>query len=115
MSPMTTGAFLAEKVRNMQVWAAELLSPKDVILRQKLLDKSVSELEAVALATALLGKKSVIEKRDWVGVRAMLDEAGSAPDVVFWCQLMEGLAHNPMAQDKFWRYLDLFVTAVDGK
>ena len=61
---MRTGTFLALKMRNMQVWAAELLPEKDIIRRNKLLDKSVSELEATAVATSLKKHEAVISKSE---------------------------------------------------
>lgn len=110
---MRTGTFLALKMRNMQVWAAELLPEKDVIRRNKLLDKSVSELEATAVATSLKKHEAVVRCRDWAALKELLDGADvGTPDLEFWRDLILSLHSLPQSQDKFWRYLELFVDAV---
>ena len=73
----------------------------------------MSELEATAVATSLKKHEAIIRCRDWAALRELLDGADvGTPDLEFWRDLMLSLHSLPQAQDKFWRYLELFVDAV---
>ena len=114
--PQTTGAFLKEKMTNLQRWAAGLLDAKDVTLRNELLGYEIAELEAVLFAQLLAKHKAAVEERDWQGLREALEMESSAigqgTKVGHFATMLRRLSELPQAQDKFWRYMELFVMCV---
>jgi hypothetical protein len=97
----SVGAFLLEKATNMEAWlSAELASP--------LPEMALSELSVTAMSTKLAEHRQLVFNRDLPGLSRQASRAGLAA----LTEMLEAVRTRRDLHDKFWRYLELFVTTV---
>lgn len=95
MSTDTVGGFLLSKMQNMAMWLSkELDEPFDTSL--------LTETKAVYVASLLT--KQITVHRDWQGLFTLQEMPSEMQRIFMKIKSREDL------HDKFWRYLDLFVT-----
>jgi|MDSW01.1.fsa_nt_gb hypothetical protein len=103
----TKGAFLKEKVGNFGVWVQQGVGKENLPVDVSRALTGRSELEAVALAGALLSNADEVAHRDWGGLASALAAREGAPP---WLgEVLSAVRSRQEMHEKFWRYLDLFV------
>ena len=107
MSDQTKGDFLKEKMSNMAKWVTEEVGkenlPADLIAGIA----GRSALEATVVCAALEANKDLATHRNWSGlVKLMADH--KAPSELQ--EVIVAVQRRPPMHDKFWRYIDMFVT-----
>ena len=103
------GEFLMEKVENMAKWVTEVVGkenlPVDIIAGIA----GRSALEITVLCGALEANSDLATHRNWSGL-VQLMEANSAPRELQ--EVVAAVQQRQEMHDKFWRYIQLFVTVV---
>ena len=112
MSPeatQTKGSFLLEKLNNMAKWVTLEVGkenlPVDIIAGIN----GRSALEVTALCSTLEANADLATHRNWSGL-VQLMKANNAP--IELQEVIVAVHQRPAMHDKFWRYIDLFVTVV---
>ena len=103
----TKGEFLKEKMGNMARWVHQEVGKENLPADFIAGIDGRSALEATVLSGALEANRDLVTHRNWSGL-VQLMEANNAPS-----QLQEVIVHvqrRPDMHEKFWRYLELFVT-----
>ena len=103
----TKGEFLHEKLSNMAKWVTTEVGeenlPVDIITGIT----GRSALEVTVLAATLEANADLATHRNWSGL-VQLMEANRAPSELQ--EVIVAVQKRPDMHDKFWRYIDLFVT-----
>ena len=106
----TIGCFLHEKLCNMARWITEdadcAISTDIVALSQR-----CTHLHATMFAEMLLKEKVCIVHRDWNKLHRLVNAADMPFD---FGEVVHVVQKNEAMHDKFWRYLELFITIVEN-
>tara|TARA_B100000212_G_scaffold342571_1_gene330724 strand:- start:1804 stop:2148 length:345 start_codon:yes stop_codon:yes gene_type:complete len=107
--PETKGNYLLQKLQNMANWVTLEVGkenlPVDIIAGIN----GRSVLEVTALCATLEANADLATHRNWSGL-VQLMEAHNAP--LELQEVIVAVQQRPAMHDKFWRYIDLFVTVV---
>ena len=109
MSEQTKGEYLYEKLTNMAKWVTlevgEENLPVDIIAGIA----GRTALEVTALCATIEANADLATHRNWSGL-VQLMESNNAPFELQ--EVIVAVQQRPAMHDKFWRYIDLFVTVV---
>ena len=105
----TKGSFLLEKLTNMAKWVTQEVGkenlPVDIITGIA----GRSALEVTALCGALEANADLATHRNWSGLVQLLEANSASMELQ---EVIVAVQQRPTMHDKFWRYIDLFVTVV---
>ena len=105
----TKGEFLLEKLTNMAKWVTSEVGKENLSVDIIAGITGRSALEVTALAATLEANADLATHRNWSGL-VQLMEANNAPRELQ--EVIVAVQQRPAMHDKFWRYIDLFVTVV---
>jgi hypothetical protein len=99
MSKETVGSFLVTKLTNMAVWIHDETGDDQMLRAVNLGGQTL----ATAFAVECVKRRDLVRGRDWSGLQ------NSDLPVSISAQIPRLIA-RPQLHDKFWRYLDLFIS-----
>ena len=102
----TVGQFIKEKMGNMAKWATTELKELDVDLEHFVQERT--ETECAYLAGLLSTNSIMIPHKDWSG----LSRIGEMPKELL--AVFHLIRQREDMHDKFWRYLELFVSVISN-
>ena len=105
----TKGDFLVEKLTNMAKWVTQEVGKENLSVDIITGITGRSALEVTALCAALEANADLATHRNWSGL-VQLMEAHHAP--LELQEVIVAVQQRPAMHDKFWRYINLFVTVV---
>ena len=105
----TKGEFLLEKLTNMAKWVTSEVGKENLSVDIITGITGRSALQVTAFAAILEANADLATHRNWSGL-VQLMEVNNAPFELQ--EVIVAVQQRPAMHDKFWRYIDLFVTIV---
>ncbi len=103
------GDFLLEKLNNMAKWVVTEVGKENLPVDILAGIAGRSALEVTVLCSTLEANADLATHRNWSGL-VQLMKMNNAPFELQ--QVVVAVQQRPKMHDKFWRYIDLFVTVI---
>lgn len=104
---MNKGEFLLEKLNNMARWVTEEVGKENLGVDIITAIKGRSALEASMLTAVLEANKNLASHRNWCGLVQLMAEHDFPRELQ---EVVVAVQRRPTMHDKFWLYIDLFIT-----
>ena len=105
----TKGQFLLEKLSNMAKWVTSEVGKENLSVDIIAGINGRSALEVTALCATLEANADLATHRNWSGLVQLVD---GDPRLHEMQEVIVAVQQRPAMHEKFWRYIDLFVTVV---
>jgi hypothetical protein len=111
MGNISKGSFLKEKFLNMARWVIKEIGKENLSVDLLADIEGRTELELVVAASLIQSNKILVSHRDWTGLVHHLEKESQ---IQGWMQeVVVAIRQKEAMHDKFWRYMELFITVVE--
>ena len=105
----TKGEYLLEKLTNMAKWVTSEVGKENLSVDIITGINGRTALEVTAFAATLEANADLVTHRNWSGLVQLMETNNASFELQ---EVVVAVQQRPTMHEKFWRYIDLFVTVV---